>query len=55
MSSQTDALAIDIFAVHQSKKDLDRRTEHPRFDLTGVRTHDLHIMTVHFMVVIRPS
>ena len=24
-------------------------TTHPRFDLTGVRTHDLQIMTVHFM------
>ena len=22
---------------------------HPKFDLTGVRTHDLQIITVHFM------
>ena len=23
--------------------------EHPKFDLTGLRTHDLQIMTVYFM------
>ena len=27
----------------------DRSTMHPKFDTTGVRTHDLQIMTVHFM------
>ena len=27
----------------------DRTTTHPKFDPTGVRTHDLQIMTVHFM------
>ena len=27
----------------------DRSTTHPKFDLTGVQTHDLQIMTVHFM------
>ena len=26
---------------------------HPKFDPTGVRTHDLKIMTVHFMSVRR--
>ena len=29
--------------------DLDKRTTHPKFDLTRVRTHDLQIMTVQFM------
>ena len=24
-------------------------SEHPKFDLTGVRTHDLQLMTVHLM------
>ena len=27
----------------------DRSTTHSKFDSTGVRTHDLQIMTVHFM------
>ena len=27
----------------------DRSTTHPKFDPTGVRTHDLQIMTVHFI------
>ena len=27
----------------------DRSTMHSKFDPTGVRTHDLQIMTVHFM------
>ena len=27
----------------------DRSTRHPKFDPTGVRTHDLQIMTVHSM------
>ena len=34
------------------KYDLDRRTTHPKFDPTGVQTHDLQIMTVHFMSLI---
>ena len=43
---QTDALAIDIFGSSTTK---DRSTTHPKFNLTGVRTHNLQIMTVHFM------
>ena len=31
------------------KYDSDRSTTHPKFGPTGVRTHDLQIMTVHFM------
>ena len=31
------------------KYDLDRGTTHLKFDLTGVQTYDLLIMTVHFM------
>ena len=27
----------------------DRSTTHPKFDPTRVRSHDLQIMTVHFM------
>ena len=27
----------------------DRSTMHPKFNLNGIRTHDLQIMTVHFM------
>ena len=27
----------------------DKSTMHPKFDLTRVQTHDLQIMTVHFM------
>ena len=28
---------------------------HPKFDLTGVRTHGLQIMTVHFHVIETPE
>ena len=31
------------------KYDLDRSTTHPEFNQTGVRTHDLQIMTAYFM------
>ena len=34
---------------------LDRSTMHPDFDLAGVRTHDLQIITVHYMSLRRPS
>ena len=33
----------------------DRSTTHPKFDPTGVRTHDFQIMTVHSMSLRRPS
>ena len=37
----------------------DRSTTHPKFNLTGVQTHDFQIMTVHFMslrcLMTRPS
>ena len=41
-------------AVHTNiyfwfKYDLDRSIMHPQFVLTGVQTHDLQIITVHFM------
>ena len=32
-----------------------RSTTHPKFDSTGVRTHDLQIMAVHFYVTERPA
>ena len=35
--------------VFSSSTTWDRSTTHPKFNLTGVRTHDLQIMTVHFM------
>ena len=33
----------------------DRSTTHPKFDPTGVRTHDLQLMTVIFMSTETPS
>ena len=39
----------DYIIVLGSSTTLDRNTMHPKFDLTGVQTHDLQIMTVHFM------
>ena len=33
------------------KSDLDRSTKHPKFDPTGVQTHDLWIMAEHFMTL----
>ena len=35
--------------IFGSSMTLDRSTTHPKFDPTGVRTHDLQIMTVYFM------
>ena len=37
------------FFMFSSSTTWDRSTMHPKFDLTGVRTHDLQIITVHFM------
>ena len=37
-------LSIDIFS---SSTTWDRSTTNPKFDSTGVRTHDLQIMTLH--------
>ena len=28
---------------------LERSTTHPKFDPTGIGTHDLHIMKIHFV------
>ena len=39
-------LEVDVF---DSSTTWDRSTTHFKFDPTGVRTHDLQIMTVHFM------
>ena len=37
------------YSIFDSRTTWDRSTTHPKFDLTGVRTHDLQIMIVHFM------
>ena len=38
-----------ILFMFSSSTTWDRSTTHPKFDPTGIRTHDLQIMTVHFM------
>ena len=43
---------IQIIFYFWIKDDLDRSTMHTKFDPTEVRTHDLQIMTVHFMSLI---
>ena len=35
--------------IFSSSTTYDRSTMHPKLDPTGVQTHDLQIMTVHFM------
>ena len=46
ISLKTNRMIKDIFISSMTK---DRSTKQPKFNLTGVRTHDLQIMTVHFM------
>ena len=43
------------YYMFSSSTTWDRSTTHPKFDPTGVRTHDFQIMTVHFMSLRRPS
>ena len=43
-------LLFDAFFIFfGSNTNWDRSTTHPKFEPTGVRSHDLQIMTVHFM------
>ena len=44
-----------VFLYFWFKYDLGRCTMHPKFDPTGVRTHDLQITTVHFMSLKMPA
>ena len=41
--------SISLYDIFGSSMIQGRSTMHPKFDLSGVRTHDLQIMTVHFM------
>ena len=41
-----DKVSISFFG---SSRTYDRSITHPKVDLTEVRTHDLQLMTVHFM------
>ena len=38
----------EVYYIFGSSTTQDRSTMHPKFDPTGVQTHDLQIMTVHF-------
>ena len=46
-----DCLSAVQLNMFGSSTTWDRSTMHPKFDPIGVRTHDLQIMTVHFMSV----
>ena len=54
-SQDVTTLELPFQVVHHTvdflwiKYDLDRSTTHPNFDPTGVQTHDIQVMTVHFM------
>ena len=43
-------LSFNLNHMFSSSTTWDRNTTHPKFNPTGVRTHDLQIMTVHFQV-----
>ena len=44
-----DAWCSTKISIFWIKYDLGRSTTHPKFDPTGIQTHDLQIMTAHFM------
>ena len=46
---------LPVNYIFSSSTTWDRSTMHPKFDLTRVRTHDLQVMTVHFMSLWRPA
>ena len=45
----THDLSLCSTPIKTTTNDWERSTKHPKFDPTGVRTHDLQIMTAHFM------
>ena len=56
LKHEPNSLVIMILGIRKKYHNMfgssttwDRSTTHPKFDPTGIRTHDLQIMTVHFM------
>ena len=44
-------LVVNIYKNFGSSTTWNRSTTHPKFDLTTVQTHDLQIITAHFMLL----
>ena len=49
LSPERQQLITSLIVYFWIQYNLDKSTTHPKFDPTGIQTHDLQIMTVHFM------
>ena len=49
LSIHSSLLSLYLHDIFGSRTTYGRSTTYPKFDLTGARTHDLQIMTAHFL------